>query len=243
MKKTICAVLALLMLLLLAACGAKSPDSTKGGYTGTWEIDHLIVDDVKYTKSELEALDNFRAQAWIVIKDGGQAYAAEGGTDGVIVDWSETENGILLNGDELLMEDGFLCLEAYSDEFWYFRKVSDSQLITLPPTPTEEKSPAETTEPASTSTENTAAEGLRPEFKAAMDEYEAFFEEYVAFMAAYKEAEDVTSMMGEYSSMMMKYVETMAALQEIDENTLTDEEALYYAEVMLRINQKVLAAA
>ena len=45
-----------------------------------------------------------------------------------------------------------------------------------------------------------------------------------------------------YNSMMMQYVETMSALEDIDESELSDEETLYYAEVMLRINQKLLGA-
>ena len=90
--------------------------------------------------------------------------------------------------------------------------------------------------------DNADTTGIRPEFKKAMDEYEAFFVEYVAFMIAFKESNDVASMMGEYNSMMMQYVETMAALDDIDESELSDEEALYYAEVMLRINQKLLGA-
>ena len=39
---------------------------------------------------------------------------------------------------------------------------------------------------------------------------------------------------------MQQYVETMGELEDIDEDELSDEEALYYAEVMLRINQKLL---
>ena len=89
-------------------------------------------------------------------------------------------------------------------------------------------------------TEGAQTDGLDPEFKAAMDSYEAFFDEYVAFMIAYKESDDVVSMAGEYTAMMTEYLETMTALQEVDQETLSDEEALYYAEVMLRINQKLL---
>ena len=86
-------------------------------------------------------------------------------------------------------------------------------------------------------------EGIRPEFKEAMDSYELFFDEYVKFMKKYKEAKDITSMVSEYSSMMQQYIDTMANLQEIGESELSDKEALYYAEVMLRINQKLLEAA
>ena len=90
--------------------------------------------------------------------------------------------------------------------------------------------------------DNAVTTGIRPEFKKAMDEYEAFFDEYVEFMITFQESDDVAGMMGEYNSMMMQYVETMGALEDIDESELSDEEALYYAEVMLRINQKLLSA-
>lgn len=86
-----------------------------------------------------------------------------------------------------------------------------------------------------------ATDGIRPEFKAAMDSYEEFFDDYVAFMKSYME--DPFSMMGEYASMMMQYTETMAALDAIDDGTLSNEEAIYYAEVTLRINQKLMEIA
>ena len=86
-------------------------------------------------------------------------------------------------------------------------------------------------------------DGIRPEFKQAMDSYEKFFDEYVAFMKKFKEAEDTTSMLGEYTTMMQQYTQTMADLNKIDEGSLSDAEALYYADVMLRINQKLLQVA
>ena len=89
-------------------------------------------------------------------------------------------------------------------------------------------------------TEAAQTDGLDPEFKATMDSYEAFFDEYVAFMIAYKESDDIVSMASKYTAMMTEYLQTMTALQEMDQKTLSDEEALYYAEVMLRINQKLL---
>ena len=85
--------------------------------------------------------------------------------------------------------------------------------------------------------------GIDPAFKEAMDSYEDFFDEYVEFMLKFKATEDVLPLMDEYGSMMQQYAETMAALQEVDQDSLTKEEALYYSEVMLRINQKILEAA
>lgn len=97
--------------------------------------------------------------------------------------------------------------------------------------------------PPETTNGTTVADGIDPNFKAAMDSYEKFFDEYVIFMKAYKESDDASSMANEYTAMMMQYLETMTALEEIDEDALSDEEALYYAEVMLRINQKLLQVA
>ena len=47
-------------------------------------------------------------------------------------------------------------------------------------------------------------------------------------------------MAGEYAAMMAQYLETMTALQGVDQGALSDAEAMYYAEVMLRINRKLL---
>lgn len=95
-------------------------------------------------------------------------------------------------------------------------------------------------EPTETIDNSSDSNGIRPEFKEAMDSYEAFFDEYVAFMETYMDSNDPISMMGDYTEMMLQYVETMGELEDIDEEELSEAEALYYAEVMLRINQKLL---
>ena len=85
--------------------------------------------------------------------------------------------------------------------------------------------------------------GVTPEFKETMDSYEAFFDEYVAFMEVYANTDDTTAMMTEYLSYMTKYMEVMQKLDEINEEELSDADALYYAEVQLRISQKLLAVS
>ena len=91
-------------------------------------------------------------------------------------------------------------------------------------------------------TTGSTATGIRAEFKEAMDNYEKFFDEYVAFVKAYKASENPLSMMSEYTAMMQQYVDTMGKLQSVDQSQLSDEEVSYYAEVVLRINQKLLEA-
>ena len=79
-----------------------------------------------------------------------------------------------------------------------------------------------------------------------MDEYEAFFDSYVEFMKKYKNADasDLASMMVDYTTYMTEYTETMEALEKIeDDEDLSNEELVYYTEVMGRINTKLAEVA
>ncbi len=82
--------------------------------------------------------------------------------------------------------------------------------------------------------------GIRQEFKDAMDSYELFFDEYIEFMNKYSENENDISVALDYANFLAQFSETMQDLEEISEDDLSDEEFLYYTEVMLRINQKLL---
>ena len=92
------------------------------------------------------------------------------------------------------------------------------------------------------SANNESAEGIRPEFLVAMDEYEAFFDEYIAFVQIYQASspDDAVLMIEEYSEYMTQYVETMKSFADISSEEMTTEEALYYAEVSSRITAKLL---
>ena len=93
-----------------------------------------------------------------------------------------------------------------------------------------------------TTSEETLA-GIRPEIKEEIDSLEAFFDEYIEFMKTYNEAEDQAAMLIEYGKFTIQYADTMNKMQKFeDEEELTDEESVYYAEVALRINQKLQAA-
>jgi hypothetical protein len=97
-------------------------------------------------------------------------------------------------------------------------------------------------EPADTGANDTdVPAGVTPEFKAQMDEYEAFFDEYVEFMQKYAASDNPVALMSEYLDIMQKYTKYMEALDAIDESTLSDADALYFAEVTLRIDEKLLS--
>lgn len=105
-----------------------------------------------------------------------------------------------------------------------------------------DEEPTETTT-AEETTSQADASGIRPEFKAAMDSYEKFFDEYCAFMKKYKESNNASSMLADYTKYMAQYADMMAKLDAVDENELSSEEALYYAEVSNRISSKLLEVA
>lgn len=87
-----------------------------------------------------------------------------------------------------------------------------------------------------------ASEGIRIEFKEALDSYEEFVDEYISFLKEFQESDDITSMMDDYNSYFIKYTDTMDKIQKLDSGDLSTEEAAYYLEVVTRITQKLAAA-
>lgn len=103
----------------------------------------------------------------------------------------------------------------------------------------------ETIEEAADRVENAVlpAVGISPEFKEMMDSYEAFFDEYCEFMKKYNNASDQMSMFAEYSDFMIKYTEYITKLDDVGKSEMSDAELIYYTEVSLRIQKKLLEAA
>ena len=90
--------------------------------------------------------------------------------------------------------------------------------------------------------EEAAADGIRPEFREAMDAYVKFFDDYCDFCVKFSQAKDDPSMMMDYLTWLTDYSETMEKIDEIDEESLTPAEDAYYLEATLRIEKKCLEA-
>lgn len=97
---------------------------------------------------------------------------------------------------------------------------------------------------SSANEETDLIDGMRPEFKEAMDSYEAFFDEYVAFMEkhAASDGSDLT-LLTDYADYMSKYADMMADLEAWDSADMNTAETAYYIEVQSRISQKLLEVA
>ena len=87
---------------------------------------------------------------------------------------------------------------------------------------------------------NTSA-GLRPEIKAAIDSYEEFMDEYIELMQEIGKNPSDAALLAKYAEFVAKSAEVSEKFEALDED-LTEEESLYYAEVALRVEGKMLKA-
>ncbi len=85
-------------------------------------------------------------------------------------------------------------------------------------------------------------DGMRPEFKEALDSYEAFFTEYCEFIKKFNENPSDLSLLEEYTEYLEQYSETMDKLSALDNGEMNDAETKYYLEVTNRINKMLLDA-
>ena len=111
-------------------------------------------------------------------------------------------------------------------------------------TATEPKPEEIIVEPATDSRNSTEAEeGLRDDFKAAMDSYEAFMNEYCDFMKKYSENPTDTGLIADYASYTAKYTDFVNKFSKWESEDLNDAETAYYIEVQTRVNNRLMEAA
>lgn len=96
------------------------------------------------------------------------------------------------------------------------------------------------TESAGGNSDSGLVDGMRPEFKEAMDSYEAFYEEYFEFMETYKENPSDLKLLAKYTDFMTKLVEMDEKFAAWDQGAMNEKELKYYLEVSGRIAQKLL---
>ena len=241
MKKIISLIMALTIIIILSACS--SAEATYSKYLGTWNVVSLDAEGVSFTVDELRALgEEEMADFIIVIKDGGKAYVTVDG-DSDLLDWVETESGIKIGQGNCTYLDGVLTLENNGYKI-NFEKTSDSQIIEnqqQEEIKTDSDVQLENENLTEIIEENDNSDGIRPEFKEAMDSYEAFFDEYVAFMERYAEADttEMLSLLSDYTKYMTEYAEAMESLSELEDQEMSVDEAIYYMEVTSRITEKL----
>lgn len=87
-------------------------------------------------------------------------------------------------------------------------------------------------------------DGMRPEFKQAMDSYEEFMNEYCDFMEKYAESDGTdVGLLADYADYMSQYAEAMEAFDAWDDGEMNTTEMEYYLQVQTRVNERLLETA
>ena len=89
-------------------------------------------------------------------------------------------------------------------------------------------------------TNNDLIDGMRPEFKEAMDSYEAFYDEYCEFMKKYMRNSSDLTLLSEYMDMLSRLEEMDRKFEAWEDGKMNAAEMKYYLEVQERVIQKML---
>lgn len=114
-------------------------------------------------------------------------------------------------------------------------EITVSEETTLPE---ETTAPEETTVPEET--ESALVDGMRPEFKEAMDAYETFYDEYCEFMVEFQKNPSDLTLLAEYGELLIKVAEMDEAFEKWTKDEMNDAELKYYLEVSNRVMQKLV---
>lgn len=270
MKKVILFILLTTIILAFCSCGAHSsvpqepvqktataqpsetqshPQTSEEYLFGTWAVTNCDVDGINYTIDELVALspDTWRSTAamGIVIKEGGKAVQIlESETN--ILDWNLSQDTFTVGNIEMQYWNQTLTFHYNDSITMNFTKTSDSQTFVdssdaNPPETVPDDAPTESIE---VTPEVTAelVDGMRPDFKEAMDAYEAFYDEYCDFMVKYNNNPSDFTLILEYTQMLSRLAEMDSSFEAWDESEMNDAELKYYLAVNNRVMQKLIDA-
>lgn len=228
-------LIGILCTLLLSGCGGKSDSKTvseKGTGPGTewrsggiWDV--MPKPDTDNWKVSME-MDDYLDIEVKGSRGDYDDYVNQCRDEGFVVDLYNADGYYTASNED----EYYINVSYYEDD-----KIYEVTLDFRGEELTEEE--AEKNEAAKDSDREMTSSEVDPEFKAAMDSYEAFFNEYCEFMKSYNESSDPVSLAGDYADYMKQYADTMEKISQIDENTLSQADALYYTEVVERITQKV----
>lgn len=106
----------------------------------------------------------------------------------------------------------------------------------------------EPSEPESSETETATdtvelVDGMRKDFKDAMDSYETFMDGYVAFMKKYNDNPNDPSLLIDYLDYMSKYADMVDKFDRWESENLNNTELAYYIDVQARVSKKLLEVA
>lgn len=260
MKKLITLLMALAMTLTFCACGgndtamntAEAPNGSsmptmqqstpnESDFPGTWSATKMEYKGEYTTLEQVQKEVGEERKALslvIILQEDGTSYNYNS-FDGPKADtgyskWNKTSDGVKFEaGAVLAYKDNMLWMDLTSANlpgyFLCFEKTSSSQEIPTAPE----------SEPAS-NPESGLVDGMRPEFKEAMDSYEDFYNEYCEILLKYTENPADMSTLTKYMELLTKLGDMDEKFKAWESDELNDTELKYYLEVSNRITQKLV---
>lgn len=108
---------------------------------------------------------------------------------------------------------------------------------------TETTAPSESSSTETKPNDTELVDGMRKDFKDAVDSYEAFMDEYVAFMKKYSDNPSDVGLLADYTKYMSKYADMVEKFDKWESEDLNDAELAYYIDVQARVSKKLLDVA
>lgn len=264
MKKTIAVILVLTMCFSLFACGKRATENEEtkpkeaisdvSGSSLRWpnlgictllpkpDADEGIVN---YDSSESADIDVYNV-SW----DAYYQYVESCQEMGFTLDYYSSENSYEANnadGYSLWLyydeEDQIMSISIYEPEDEVSSATDETEEAEdiaaaedVEPTEAEE----ETEAPKESEKKEKLVDGMRPEFKEAMDSYEDFMDEYVAFMKKYNKNPGDLSLLLDYADYLGEYAEFVEDFEKWDDGEMNAAETEYYIKVQTRVSKKLL---
>jgi len=208
-------------------------DLEESYFYGTWTVSGITVDDSFYDMDYIKEKDadsyNTLSEILFVFNAGGEYFFGTKDKNEIEY-WSYSSKGLVCDGETEAVKNGKIYIKN-KDCYMVFEKVSDVQAF-----PSEADAELEeTNENVEDNVE--LIDGMRPEFKEAIDAYVEFFEEYCDIMEQYAANPTDFSMLTKYADYMAKYAEYMEKLEALDDGTLNNAEAAYYLKASAKITE------
>ena len=198
-----------------------------------------------FGKFSYEHEDNFFVYIGNTTKDDFNDYVKACSDKGFTVDYDKSDdyyragNG---NGWKISLEyEGFniMSVEIETDGETTSSSTAESEVsqTSTENSETDSSEPEEST--SSETSQEVGADGLRVDFKEAMDSYEEFMNEYVEFMKKYSADPTNPELTVDYADYMAKYADFAEKMEKWDDEEMNAKEIAYYTEVVARVNQKL----
>lgn len=242
MKKVLSAILIIVTMCAMVACGGKSstneiPDVFGLNYTdaiGILEADGFEVNAIE------TSVDSFSSKLLYPLEK------VDKGTVFKVDDYIIDNNGNINKNYDVFYKDGLLSVDKSVVIYYAKEDYVMEPPDTANPSPSTSIEPSvEATTPATNENQkdDSANNSIDPDFKAAMDGYEEFFDEYVAIMKRYQKNPADLSILADYAKYMGQYAGMMQKFEKWENEDLNAAELAYYVDVQARITKKLLEVA